>query len=150
MKQLSTRIKDAGIAIRHSRGGILFYTAGSRNGLEVVDIRGTDTQKEVDPNKSTFFVIEKCVEDVKQDEKHVPDLLEPIMRPTCLVKEELRQSLLKMTQVRPETTKMRVCTFQMSGKNHRFGQRSIGGSNFSNPHPLFAIFGRASGQMFEK
>ena len=33
----STRIKDAGIAIRHSREGILFYTAGSRNGLEGVD-----------------------------------------------------------------------------------------------------------------
>ena len=31
---LSTRIKDAGIAIRHSRGRILFYTAGSGNGLE--------------------------------------------------------------------------------------------------------------------
>ena len=30
----STRIKDAGIAIRHSRGRILFYTAGSGNGLE--------------------------------------------------------------------------------------------------------------------
>ena len=30
----STRIKDASIAIRHSRGGIPFYTAGSRNGLE--------------------------------------------------------------------------------------------------------------------
>ena len=29
--QLSTRIKDAGIAIRHSRERILFYTAGSRN-----------------------------------------------------------------------------------------------------------------------
>ena len=29
----STRIKDAGIAIRHSQGGIPFYTAGSRNGL---------------------------------------------------------------------------------------------------------------------
>ena len=32
--QSSTRIKDAGIALRHSRGRILFYTAGSRNGLE--------------------------------------------------------------------------------------------------------------------
>ena len=32
--RLSTRIKDAGIAIRHLRGRILFYTAGSRNGLE--------------------------------------------------------------------------------------------------------------------
>ena len=42
---LSTRIKDAGIAIRHSRGGILFYTAGSRNGLKGVDIGGHQTQK---------------------------------------------------------------------------------------------------------
>ena len=30
----STRIKDAGVAIRHSRGRILFYTAGSSNELE--------------------------------------------------------------------------------------------------------------------
>ena len=36
----STRIKDAGIAIRHSRGGILFYTAGSRNGVEGLDGNG--------------------------------------------------------------------------------------------------------------
>ena len=35
-RDFSTRIKDAGIAIRHSRGGILFYTAGSGNGLEGV------------------------------------------------------------------------------------------------------------------
>ena len=33
----SARIKDAGIAIRYSRGRILFYTAGSGNGLEGVD-----------------------------------------------------------------------------------------------------------------
>ena len=30
----STRIEEAGIAIRHSPGRILFYTAGSRMGLE--------------------------------------------------------------------------------------------------------------------
>ena len=42
--------------------------------------------------------MEKYIEDVKQDEKHVPDLLEPIMRPTCLVKEELRPILFKMSQ----------------------------------------------------
>ena len=36
----STRIKDAGIAIRHSQERILFYTAGSRNGLEGVGCRG--------------------------------------------------------------------------------------------------------------
>ena len=35
----STRMKDAGIAIRHSRGWILFYTAGSRKGLERWSVR---------------------------------------------------------------------------------------------------------------
>ena len=58
--------------------------------------------------KRHVFVMEKYVEDAKQDEKHVPDLLEAIMRPTCLVKEELRQNLFKMTQFRPEITKIRV------------------------------------------
>ena len=35
------------------------------------------------------FVIEKYSEDVKQDEKHVPDLLESIMKGSGLVKEKL-------------------------------------------------------------
>ena len=35
--------------------------------------------------------MEKYIEDVRQDEKHVPDLLEAIMRPTDPVNEELRQ-----------------------------------------------------------
>ena len=34
--------------------------------------------------------MEKYIEDARQEEKDVPDLLESIMRPTCLVKEELR------------------------------------------------------------
>ena len=55
--------------------------------------------------------MEKYVEDAKQDEKHVPDLLEAIMRPTCLVKEELRQNLFKMTQFRPKIPKIKVSTF---------------------------------------
>ena len=42
---LSTRIKDAGIAIRHSRGRILFYTAGSGDGLEGEDTVCPGTQK---------------------------------------------------------------------------------------------------------
>ena len=60
--------------------------------------------------KSNFFVtcIEKYIEDARQEEKDVPDLLEAIMRPTCLVKEELRPILFKMTQFRPEITKIRV------------------------------------------
>ena len=73
-----------------------FYTAGSRNGLEGVGTRGTVTQKEVVPKKNTVFVIERHVEDVKQDEKHVPDLLESIMRPTDPTKEELRPIRCKM------------------------------------------------------
>ena len=39
--------------------------------------------------KTQFFVIENYVEDVKQVQKDVPDLVESIMRPTDLVKDEL-------------------------------------------------------------
>ena len=56
------------------------------------------------------------IEDVRQDEKHVPDLLEAIMRPTDPVKEELRQKLSKIDQFESKIKKIRVCTFQMSGK----------------------------------
>ena len=42
--------------------------------------------------------MEKCFEDVRQDEKHVPDLLESIIQPTDPVKEELRQNLFKTTK----------------------------------------------------
>ena len=47
--------------------------------------------------KNTFFVtcIEKYIEDAKQEERDVPDLLESIMRSTCLVKEELRTNSCK-------------------------------------------------------
>ena len=58
-----------------------------------------------------FFVIEKYIEDVKQQEKDVPDLLESIMRPTCLVKEELRQKLFKLSQFNTKITKVKVSTF---------------------------------------
>ena len=40
--------------------------------------------------KKTLFLMEKYIEDARQDEKHVPDLLEAIMRPTDPVKDELR------------------------------------------------------------
>ena len=46
----------------------------------------------------------------------MPDLLEAIIQPTDPVKEELRQKLFKITQFRPEITKIRACTFQMSRK----------------------------------
>ena len=46
--------------------------------------------------------MEKCFQDVREDEKHVPDLLEPIIQPPGLVKEELRPNLFKLSQFRPE------------------------------------------------
>ena len=60
--------------------------------------------------------MEKYNEDLRQDEKHVPDLLEAIIQPTDPVKDELRQKLSKMDQFESKTTKIRVCNFQMSGK----------------------------------
>ena len=58
--------QDAGIAIRHSRGGILFYTAGSRNELEGVDTGGPGHTRKLYPRKRHVFAIGKYVEDVKQ------------------------------------------------------------------------------------
>ena len=55
--------------------------------------------------------MEKYIEDLRQDEKHVPDLLEAIMRPTDLVKAELRQKLFKMFQFGSKIKKMRVSKF---------------------------------------
>ena len=39
---------------------------------------GTRHKKEVVPKEKIFVVIEKYIEDVKQEEKDVPDLLEAI------------------------------------------------------------------------
>ena len=58
----------------------------------------------------------KYFEDTRQDEKHVPDLLEAIIPPPGLVKAELRQKLFKMNQFGSKIKKIRVCTFQMSAK----------------------------------
>ena len=91
-----------------------------------------DTKKKLTLRKRHVFVIEKYIEDAKQEEKDDPDLREPIMRPTCLVKEELRPILFKMTQFGPEITKIRVCTFQVSGK-------IPDSSRTSPPAPLFPI-----------
>ena len=55
--------------------------------------------------------MEKCFEDTRQDEKHVPDLLEAIIQPTDPVKDELRQKLFKMIQFEPKIKKMRVSKF---------------------------------------
>ena len=69
---------------------------------------GADTKRKLYPRKKNVFVIEKQFEDAKQDEKDVPDLLEAIMRPTCLVKEEFWQILFNISQFTPEITNIRV------------------------------------------
>ena len=58
--------------------------------------------------KTYFFVMEKYIEDVRQDEKHVPDLLEAIIQPPGLVKEELRPISYKMHRFRFKITKIRI------------------------------------------
>ena len=55
--------------------------------------------------------MEKYNEDLRQDEKHVPDLLEAIMRPTDPVKDELRQKLFKINQISSKIKNMRVSKF---------------------------------------
>ena len=87
-----------------------FYTAGSRNGFEGMEPVCFRARKHVNPI-TYFFLIEKYIEDVRQDRKHVPDLLESIMKPKDLVKEELRQKLFKMSQIRSKIKKIRVSTF---------------------------------------
>ena len=72
---------------------------------------GRDTKRKLYLRKRHFFVVEKYIEDTRQEEKDVPDLLEAIMRPTDPVKEELRQKTMKMSQFRPKITKIRVSTF---------------------------------------
>ena len=71
----------------------------------------THTKKQKTISERHFFVIEKCFEDVRQDEKHVPDLLESIIRPPDPVKEELRQKLFKIDNFGSEITKMRISKF---------------------------------------
>ena len=57
---------------------------------------GRTTKRKLYLRKRRLFVIEKYTEDVRQDEKHVLDLLESIMTPTDPVKEELRQKLFNI------------------------------------------------------
>ena len=42
--------------------------------------------------------MEKCIEDGKQGEQDVPDLLKSIMKAPGLAKEELRRNVCKMIQ----------------------------------------------------
>ena len=55
--------------------------------------------------------MEKYFEDARQDEKHVPHLLESIMKPKLFVKEELRQILSEIDQFGSKIKKLMVSTF---------------------------------------
>ena len=58
-----------------------------------------------------MFSIEKYIEDARQAERHVPDLLEAIIQPPGLVKEELRPILFKMSKVYSKIKKFKVSAF---------------------------------------
>ena len=44
---------------------------------------GRTTKRKLYLRKDNFFVMEKSIEDARQEEKDVPDLLAAMMRPTC-------------------------------------------------------------------
>ena len=75
--------------------------------------RCVDTQKNRKTYQKDIFLtcIETYFEDARQDEKHMPDPLESIMRPTDPVKEELWQKLFKISQVRSKLQEIKVSTF---------------------------------------
>ena len=75
----------------------------------------THTKKQKTILKRHFFLIEKCFEDARQDEKHMPDLLESIIQPPGLVKAELwpilfkiSQFVYKITEIKFKITKIKV------------------------------------------
>ena len=72
--------------------------------------------------------MEKSVKDVKQGQKVDLDLVESIIRPTCLVKEELLRILMKTSQFRTKIQEYKVCTFWTSGKFTDFRRRLPAGA----------------------
>ena len=75
---------------------------------------GTRThKKKLTLRKRHLFVIlvEKSIEDAEERQKIDPDLVESIMKPSGLVKEELRLILFKMGQSESQVTKIKVSTF---------------------------------------
>ena len=77
---------------------------------------GGQTRKKKLTLRKTHIFVEKCDEDVNQDEKHFPYLLEAIVKGSGRVREESRRILIKMDQFRSQTIKIGVCTFEMSRK----------------------------------
>ena len=81
-------------------------------------------------------MLEKHIEDVKQDQKTIPHLLESIMRPTRLTKEEPQRILMKMDQFRPKIQEFRACTFQMSGNMTNSHQGLYEGASMIDFNPF--------------
>ena len=71
--------------------------------------------KKLYPRKRHFFVMKKYIEEAKQEEKDVPDLLEAIMRSTSKdhlsCKRRVTAKFVQMSHFGPEITKIRVSTF---------------------------------------
>ena len=88
-----------------------FHTAGSRNGFEGMEAVCRLMKKQKTISKRHFFLMEKYIEDLRQDEKHVPDLLESIIQLPGPVKDELRQKLSKIDQFGSKIPKMRISKF---------------------------------------
>ena len=97
---ISSHVVNPHLAIREK--GYFSILQGPEMSLGAVDTR---TKRKLYPRKIHFFLIEKYIEDARQDKKHVLDLLESIMRPTDPVKDELRQKLFKMTQFESKSRK---------------------------------------------
>ena len=66
--------------------------------------------------------MEKYIEDARQDEKHVLDLLESIIQPPGRVKEELRPILFTIIIFDSKISKIKVSTFWISG-DPKFSRR---------------------------
>ena len=93
-------MKDAGVAIRRLRGYLVFILQGLERGWRGGQRGHTDTKRQLSRRKTYSLVIEKYVMDIRQGQKNDLDLLESIMKPCGLVKEELQRMLLKMIQFR--------------------------------------------------
>ena len=104
----------------------------------------------VDLRKRHVFLTEKYFEDARQDEKHVPDLLEAIMRPPGPVKETLWQKLFKIDQFGSKIKKIRVCTFQVSRKIPDSANVASKGVISTHPHPLLRYLAPLGAKYMEK
>ena len=111
---------DSSFARIHS-----FHTAGSGNGLEGMEVV---CPPKLNLRKRHVFLTEKYFEDARQDEKHVPNLLEAIVQPPGPVKDELRQKLFKITQFGSKIK-----------KNESFKILDSGISKFSHRRPMPAF-----------